>query len=71
VAKGRLHDNAKIPTNPQTKYLPWIPTCKTGQPNSFPYESKGSLEAHTEARTGCLTSASLCAEPRAITLVRS
>ena len=29
------------------------PTCKTGQPNSFGYESKGSLEAHTEARTAC------------------
>ena len=25
------------------KYLPWIPTCKTGQPNSFGYESKGPV----------------------------
>ena len=36
---------------PQTKSLPWIHTCKTGRPNSFGYESEGSLQAHTEART--------------------
>ena len=28
-----------------------MPTCKTGQPNSFGYESRGSPQAHTEART--------------------
>jgi len=71
VAKGRLHDNAKIPTNPQTKYLPWIPTCKTGQPNSFGYESKGSLQAHAEAPTVWLTSVSSSGEPTAIPLVWS
>ena len=31
----------KEPTKLQTKSLPWIPTCKTGQRNSFGYESKG------------------------------
>jgi len=41
-------ETAKELTHPQTKSLPWIHTCKTGQPNSFGYESKGSLEAHPE-----------------------
>jgi hypothetical protein len=26
---------AKEPPHPQTKSLPWIPTCKMGQPSSF------------------------------------
>ena len=38
----------------ETKSLPRIPVHKTGQPNSFPHESKGSLEAHTEARTSTI-----------------
>jgi hypothetical protein len=42
----------------QTKTLPWIPTCKTGQPKSFGYKSKSSLEACLELCTACLTSAS-------------
>jgi len=41
-----------------TKSLPWILSCKTGQPNSFGYEFRGSLQAHTEALTACLTCAS-------------
>ncbi len=40
-----------------SKSLPRIPVHKTGQPNSFGYESKGSLEAHTEARTSRIASA--------------
>jgi len=40
---------ARDQTHPQTKSLPWIPTCKTSQPNSFGYEARGSLEAHREA----------------------
>ena len=36
---------AKELTHPQTKSLPWIHTCKTGQPNSFGYESKGPIGA--------------------------
>jgi len=31
------HDNAKEPTHPQTKSLPWIHTCKTGQHKNFQY----------------------------------
>ena len=54
-----------------SKSLPRIPVHKTSQPNSFGCESRGSLQAHTEARTACLTSASPCGEPKAITLVRS
>ena len=38
----------------KTKSLPWILTCKTSQPNSFGYESKGSLQDHAEAHTACL-----------------
>jgi len=45
---------AKKQTHPQTKSLPWITTCKTGQPNSFGYESKGSLQAHAEALTSTI-----------------
>ena len=39
----------------ETKSLPWIPTFKTGQPNSFGYESKGSLEIYGEVCTKPLT----------------
>ena len=39
----------------ETKSLPRIHTCKTGQPNSFGYESKGTLQAHTEALTRMMT----------------
>jgi len=31
-----------------SKSLPWIPASKTGQPNSFGYNSRGSLQAHPE-----------------------
>jgi len=63
-------ETAKELTHPQTKSLPWITTCKTGQPNSFGYETMGSLEAHSEARRACSTSASSCGKPKSITLVR-
>jgi len=34
-----------------SKSLPWIPASKTGQPNSFGYQSKGSLEIYGEVYT--------------------
>ena len=30
-----IFHTGKAPTHPQSKSLPWIPTCKTGQLNSF------------------------------------
>ena len=67
VVYGKI-GTAKEQTHPQTKYLPWIRTCKTGQPNSFGYESRGSLEAHREALTACLAPVSSPGEPKAISL---
>ena len=48
-----------------------FPPAKRANPIRLVMNLRVPFEAHTEARTACLTSASSCGEPKAITLVRS